>query len=106
MKRMIRAIIAAMLSLLFILALPIGVSAAGTRELIVAGTPFGVKIQTEGVIVVGLPNENSPASSAGLKRGDIIVSVNGDTVESAEEFSSPRSNVSCFYRNVYCKARL
>ena len=87
MKRMIRAIIAAMLSLLFILALPIGVSAAGTKELIVAGTPFGVKIQTEGVIVVGLPNENSPASSAGLKRGDIIVSVNGDTVESAEEFS-------------------
>ena len=87
MKRMIRAILAAMLSLLFILALPIGVSAAGTKELIVAGTPFGVKIQTEGVIVVGLPSENGPASSAGLKRGDIIVSVNGDTVESAEEFS-------------------
>ena len=87
MKKMIRAIIAVALSLLFILALPIGASAAGTRELIVAGTPFGVKIQTEGVIIVGLPNESSPASAAGLKRGDIIVSINGEAIASAEDFS-------------------
>ena len=87
MKKIIRAIIATMLSILFVLALPIGVSAARTRELIVAGTPFGVKMQTEGVIVVGLPNENGPASAAGLKRGDVIVSINGERIESAEAFA-------------------
>ena len=79
--------IAMMLSLLVILAMPIGVSAENTRELIVAGTPFGVKFHTEGVMVVGIPNENGPASASGLKRGDIITAINGEKVESAESFS-------------------
>lgn len=87
MKKIIRSILATVLSLLIVLALPIGVSAAETRELIVAGTPFGVKIQTQGVIVVGIPNENGPASAVGLKRGDVITAIDGDTIESAEEFS-------------------
>ena len=87
MNKIIRSVMAALLSILFILALPMGVSAAGTKELIVAGTPFGVKIQTEGVIVVGIPNESGPASAAGLKRGDVIVAINGNAIESAEEFS-------------------
>ncbi|MBQ2988055.1 MAG: PDZ domain-containing protein [Clostridia bacterium] len=87
MKRIIRAVSAALLAILFVLALPMGVSAARTKELIVAGTPFGVKMQTEGVIVVGIPNENAPASSAGLKRGDVIVSINGEAIVSAEDFA-------------------
>jgi hypothetical protein len=67
MKKIIRSIIVAVLLLLLVSALPIGVSAAQTRELIVAGTPFGVKIQTEGVIVVGIPSEDGPASAVGLR---------------------------------------
>ena len=87
MKKTIRSMIALALSLLVILAMPIGVSAANTRELIVAGTPFGVKFHTEGVIVVGIPNDNGPASASGLQRGDIITAINGEKVESAEGFS-------------------
>lgn len=87
MKKIIRTAMALVLSILFILALPMGVSAAETKELIVAGTPFGVKIQTEGVIVVGLPNESGPALAAGLKRGDVITAINGEPIKSAEEFS-------------------
>ena len=86
MKKIIRTAMALVLSILFILALPMGVSAAETRELIVAGTPFGVKIRTAGVIVVGIPNENGPAAEAGLKRGDVITAINGEAIESAEEF--------------------
>jgi hypothetical protein len=36
MNKIIRSVMAALLSILFILALPMGVSAAGTKELIVA----------------------------------------------------------------------
>lgn len=87
MKKIIRLVTAISLSLLIILMLPVGVSAGNADELIVAGVPFGVKFHTQGVIVVGIPNENGPASSAGLKRGDIITAVNGEEVESAEKFS-------------------
>ena len=87
MKKRIRAVMAVSLAILVILVMPFGVSAAKTKELIVAGTPFGVKFHTDGVIVVGIPNENGPACEAGLKRGDIIISINGEPIESAEEFS-------------------
>ena len=87
MRKLIRSVVAISLSLLIVLAIPIGVSAANGSELIVAGVPFGVKFHTQGVIVVGMPGESGPASAAGLKRGDIITSINGETVESAEKFS-------------------
>ena len=87
MKKLFRPVLALLLVILVVSAMPLGVSAAKTKELIVAGTPFGVKIQTEGVIVVGIPNESGPASAAGLKRGDVIVAINGNAIESAEEFS-------------------
>lgn len=53
---------------------------------VICGTPFGIKMFTNGVVVVGLADikTNSgtinPASEAGLKVGDIITSVNGKTV--------------------------
>ena len=87
MKRTVKSIAAVSLLLLIILVMPFGVVAAKAKELIVAGTPFGVKIRTEGVIVVGIPNENGPASAAGLKRGDVIRAINGEAITSAEEFS-------------------
>ena len=57
------------------------------------GIPFGIKFMTEGVLVVGfcdLKNNNkkvNPSSEAGLKLGDRILSVDGITLESAEELT-------------------
>ena len=87
MKKTLKSIAVTSLLLLVVLIMPLGVAAAKARELIVAGTPFGVKIRTAGVIVVGIPNENGPAAEAGLKRGDVITAINGEAIESAEEFS-------------------
>lgn len=52
------------------------------------GTPFGVKILTQGVVVVGLNDITTdqghvgPAKQAGLKTGDIVSSVGGKAVSS------------------------
>ncbi len=57
------------------------------------GTPFGVKILTDGVIVVGLneiATENgnrNPAKEAGVQTGDIIVKMNDTPVSSNDDIS-------------------
>lgn len=60
-------------------------------EVIVCGTPFGVKMFTDGVMVVDFSNIKSlstdlcPASSAGICIGDIVCSINGKTVYTNED---------------------
>lgn len=55
------------------------------------GESFGIKLYTDGVIVVGIANvdsENgvvSPAKDAGLQVGDVIVSIDGQRVNTTEE---------------------
>lgn len=57
----------------------------------VLGKPFGIKIYSEGVMVVGMTDVDSqkglinPAAVAGIKQGDIIISINGAAVSSNEE---------------------
>ena len=57
------------------------------------GIPFGIKFMTEGVLIVGfcdLKSNNkkvNPSSDAGLKLGDRILSVDGITLDSAEELT-------------------
>lgn len=52
------------------------------RTLVPCGTPFGIKMLTDGVIVTDFGAVNSPADcispaeAAGIKRGDVITSVN------------------------------
>ena len=64
-------------------------------ELYVCGTPFGIKLLTDGVIVTGFAKigdsnnafELSPAGSAGIEKGDVITSINGVKIKSSENMS-------------------
>lgn len=57
----------------------------------VLGTPFGIKIYTDGVLVIGFSEVDTsrgkvnPAKSAGIKEGDFIVSLDGVKVYTNEE---------------------
>jgi stage IV sporulation protein B len=59
--------------------------------LVPCGTPFGIKMLTQGVIVVetsSFETKNgfaSPAAQAGIKSGDVITSIAGKTVSSNSE---------------------
>lgn len=60
----------------------------------VLGTPFGMKLYTEGVLVIDLTSVETetgnvnPAEAAGIKKGDYIVSVDGKKVTTNEELSA------------------
>jgi len=62
-----------------------------TPLLIPGGTPFGIKILIDGVMVVGIGEVNSdgkissPAKDAGIEAGDIIVSIAGQEISSNED---------------------
>lgn len=61
------------------------------REMVIpGGNAFGIKMFTEGVIVVGLSDVSSgdirnPAKAAGIKVGDIILTMGGRNVQSNED---------------------
>ena len=62
------------------------------KKVIPCGQPFGIKMLTEGIIVVRLSDisgqKNScPAKSAGIHVGDIIISVGGEKITSNEDLS-------------------
>lgn len=65
-------------------------AASGEKLLIAAGVPFGVRLHTDGVIVVNLTavgtgeNAKYPSREAGLHKGDVIISVNGERIGSAK----------------------
>lgn len=60
-------------------------------QLIPCGTPFGIKLFTEGVVVVGMLDVQSdettvnPAKQAGLQIGDVILTINEAKVNTNEE---------------------
>ena len=61
----------------------VSVTETEQTEAVVLGTPFGLKIYTEGVLVVGYSDVDTsdgtknPAADAGIKAGDIVLRVNG-----------------------------
>lgn len=63
--------------------------------LVPCGTPFGIKLLTDGVVVTGFGKvgdspdvfELSPAGRAGIEKGDIIREVNGKKVNSARHLT-------------------
>ena len=66
---------------------------AEERYAVPCGTPFGLKMLTAGVVVVGLTPIDTetgsayPAKNAGVEKGDIILSVDGHNVSSFNELS-------------------
>ncbi|MBP3855803.1 MAG: SpoIVB peptidase [Ruminiclostridium sp.] len=56
------------------------------KKVIPCGTPFGIKMLTDGVVVTdfgavnGRLSQQSPAEAAGIRKGDIIKSVNGISI--------------------------
>ncbi len=63
---------------------------AEEKVLIAAGVPFGVRLHTDGVIVVNLTAVGAgesavyPSREAGFRKGDVILSVNGEHIGSAK----------------------
>ena len=61
------------------------------RLVIPGGTPFGIKMFTKGVIVVGMSDIQTgrdnvnPAKEAGIKIGDILLQIDGHDLESNED---------------------
>ncbi len=62
------------------------------------GTPFGIKMFTDGVLVVGTSEVDTaagaydPAKSAGIKLGDVIVKIDGETVNTKEQVAAHVKN--------------
>ena len=62
------------------------------KKVIACGQPFGIKMLTEGIMVVRLSDINGkmdscPAKKAGIHVGDIIISVGGEKITSNEDLS-------------------
>lgn len=83
-----KAIASALLSLSLCAALSVP---AWAQELVVGGQAVGIQAGTQGVLVAGLTQVETPggsicpAESAGLKKGDIITAINGASVTKAAE---------------------
>ncbi len=55
------------------------------RELCAVGRPIGVKLFSDGVLVIGFSDGESPAKDCGLKKGDIITALDGAELDSIED---------------------
>ncbi len=67
-------------------------ASASVKKVIPCGQPFGIKMLTEGIMVVRLSDINGksnscPAEKAGICVGDIIISVKGEKITSNEDLS-------------------
>jgi len=80
-------------TLLLIMALPTRAWAAG-RTVVPVGRAVGIKLFSDGVVVVGTSEvatptgKVNPAKDCGLKEGDIITHINSTEVDSIEEVSA------------------
>lgn len=71
---------------------PIGrmrVNVGEETRLVPGGQAVGVALATQGVLVIGVSDVagKSPAQTAGLKAGDVIQSINGETVDGSEHLT-------------------
>lgn len=81
---------------MLLLAATVCLSAAGAvnrmedteRMLVPVGHTAGVKLFARGVLVVRLPEDDSPARDCGLREGDVILACDGNSITSTEQFQS------------------
>ena len=70
---------------------PVDINYSDEQTVFPCGTPFGVKIFTQGVLVVGTSEVKSkdglisPAKNSGIRKGDVILSVNKKAINSNED---------------------
>ena len=76
------------LFLFFTIIMPITVYAY-SKKVILGGQNVGIEIKSKGVLVVGFYDVDgiSPGKDAGLKIGDVILSINDKDISSANDFS-------------------
>ena len=57
----------------------LNVNVTQRKNVILGGTPFGIRIYTDGLVVSGTSSvgNKNPSHEAGIQNGDIILSVNG-----------------------------
>ena len=69
--------------------IPINVLAY-SNKIIASGENIGINLNADGVLIVGTYeiNNESPAKTAGLKKGDIIKKINNNEVKTIEEMAS------------------
>lgn len=72
----------------------VNVTVSPEKSVIVSGSPVGIKLYSDGLLIINIADVTaadgttfSPAKAAGLSVGDRIVSINGKTVNTSEEFS-------------------
>lgn len=72
----------------------VALNVVNTDKLYPGGMAFGVKFFTEGVLVVGITSVTgfgitvSPAEEAGIEKGDVLLSINGKKLESADDLKN------------------
>lgn len=72
----------------------ITVTEKAEQKVMVSGEVFGIKLYTDGVIVVGIQEvqtdsgKKSPSGSAGIEVGDIIVAIDGENVYTSDQVQS------------------
>lgn len=75
---------------ILVLLLTIGITTANAhssnKKVILGGTPFGLKLFTNGVIVIQVSEKSSPAKDAKIKVNDLIIKANNTKITSNEQF--------------------
>ena len=71
-------------------------TSALAERLVPGGTPLGISIETEGLIVAGFSEimGKSPAQDAGIRAGDILKSIDDTEINSPEDFANAMKSLS------------
>lgn len=97
-KLSIRAVSAVFAILLILSGTAVNAALCDAQQLIPMGNAAGISLSTEGVLIVGLSGVKTdgetvyPARDAGLCEGDIIVSIDGMQIDSAEDLQKSMEN--------------
>lgn len=78
----------------------VAVSKVNDLEVYPGGTSVGIKLSTEGVLVVGHSDiesvegkVESPAKNSGIELGDVLIKINGEEIQSSKDLSKKIKNL-------------